>query len=410
MLGGLQARTSALALPDGVAPLPSPAAFSIAAVESAHKTMDDWLAEEADVRAAIQSIEYYGYISSGLKTLYDLALGGNAEARDYLDPFRSQMPVLKNYKAAHAFGIHFQALDDHVSAMNWFRRAATEANYHESQVNYAAYLVSGKALPNPDPGLAIAQLMKAWANGKNKDAALALGEAYAKGVGVPYRDVQKSVAWYKRAWEQGRFADAAYVVGFSYGTGVLPFSAAINLRDEDSSKTWNSSGLINMDINEALAARMGKQKNDSTMAGQAQTMGSSLPNQNNSANSSEISSEEKPTHVETKAEVPKFINPVQSDYALAAQWYQKAANRGHPRACNNLAELYMTGKGVDANDSLGFKYFKKASDAGLPEGHYNLGRCYFSARGCWENKKKAEELFRKAEVKGAFCLPWDIEY
>ncbi|KAJ3201050.1 hypothetical protein HDU82_008408 [Entophlyctis luteolus] len=346
--------------------------------------MGDWLSEEAEVRAGIQAIEYYGYVSSGLKMLHDLALGGNAEARDYLDPFRSQMPIAKNYKAAHAFGIHFQALGDHVSAMNWFRRAATEANYHESQVNYAAYLVSGKALPNPDPGLAIAQLMKAWANGKNKDAALALGEAYAKGVGVPHRDVQKSVMWYKRAWEQGRFADAAYVVGFSYGTGVLPFSAANNTADEENSKPWNSSGLTNMDVNEALAARMGEPKND----------------EKHSARKSETSSEGNETKVEVKAEPPKFINPVALDYALAAQWYQKAANRGHPRACNNLAELYMTGKGVNPNDSVGFKYFKKASDAGLPEGHYNLGRCYLSARGCWENKKKAEELFRKAESTG----------
>ncbi|KAI9351525.1 hypothetical protein BDR26DRAFT_1003476 [Obelidium mucronatum] len=349
-----------------------PSAYSTAAIEATRKTMADWVYEEADVKAAITNVEYYGFITAGLKALHELALGGNAEARDYLDPARSTMNVAKNFKAAHMFGEHFQTLNDHESAMQWFKKSA-EANYHESQVSYAAYLVTGKAVANPDPGLAIAYLMKAWDSGKNKEAALALGEAYAKGVGVPARDVQKSVMWYKRAWEQGRYPDAAYVVGFSFGTGVLPFSAAMNPGDEDKKKGWNSSGLTNMKVNETLVGRVGGMDEEA---------------------------EKEKEEEDVVPEVPVFINPVSCDFSEAAKWYQKAANLGHPRACNNLAELYMTGKGVTSNDATGFKYFQKASSAGLAEGHYNLGRCYFTARGCWENKKKAEELFRMAEKLG----------
>ncbi|KAJ3298098.1 hypothetical protein HDU79_000500 [Rhizoclosmatium sp. JEL0117] len=349
-----------------------PSAYSTAAIESQRKSMQDWVYEEAEVKAAIANIEgFFGSVSTGLKSLHELALGGNAEARDYLDPIRSTLNASKHPKTAHAFGDHFQQLGDHDSAMLWFKKGA-EANYHESQVSYAAYLVTGKSVEYADPGQAIAYLMKAWDSGKNKEAALALGEAYAKGVGVPARDVQKSVMWYKRAWEQGRYPDAAYVVGFSYGTGVLPFSAAINPGDEDNSKGWNASGLTNMKVNETLAGKVGG-----------------------------VTEEEKSeTASNQQAEAPVFVNPVPCDYVAAAKWYKLAAGLGHPRACNNLAELYMTGKGVEANDSTGFKYFQKASSAGLAEGHYNLGRCYYTARGCWENKKKAEELFRMAEKLG----------
>ncbi|TPX52839.1 hypothetical protein CcCBS67573_g09798 [Chytriomyces confervae] len=356
-------------------PLPSPAAYSSVAIEASKKPMHEWIIEEPLLKAAITNIEYYGYIAAGLKSLHELALRGNAEARDYLDPNRSTIGA-KHFKAMHAFGLHFQALQDHGSSLGWFKKAAMDANYHESAVSYAAYLITGKALPNPDPGLAIAFLMKAWESGSNKDAALALGEAYAKGVGVPQRDVQKSVMWYKRAWDKGGFADAAYVVGFSYGTGVLPFSAALNPGDDDDTKGWNSSGLGgNMKVNETLAHRVGG------LDGGRNPLTPTTPNT--------------PT-----AKLPVFVNPIHCDMSEAARWYKKAAYLGHPRACNNLAELYMTGKGVTANDRTGFGYFQKASNAGLAEGHFNLGRCYMNARGCWENKVKAEELFRKAETQG----------
>ncbi|KAJ3107439.1 hypothetical protein HK100_003583, partial [Physocladia obscura] len=399
-----------------------------------HFTATDWLYEEAELKGAITNIEFYGFVAAGLRTLHSLAVGGNAEARDYLDPLRSTLPISTNYKAAHAFAGHFQALGDHVSAMHWYRRAATEANYHESQVSYAAYLVTGKALAKPDPGLGIVQLMKAWETGRNKDAALALGEAYAKGVGVPHRDVQKSVAWYKKAWDAGRFADAAYVVGFSYGTGVLPFSAAVDPADaaafaaarkqnplEKNNGAWNSSGLSNININETLALRMGTNPplldenpapslsssdvdtETKTVTQQTPTDSQAAPSTPNTANvllQQNTPPTTPPQQPSNDSLIPKFVNPIPCDYGLAVQWYQKAANLNHPRACNNLAELYMTGRGVEIHDSTGFKYFKKASEAGLPEGHYNLGRCYYTARGCWENKKKAEELFRMAEVAG----------
>ncbi|KAI8617516.1 hypothetical protein BC830DRAFT_93895 [Chytriomyces sp. MP71] len=148
-------------------PLPSPIAYSTAAIEATKKPMHEWILEEPVLKSAISNVEYYGYIAAGLKTLHELALGGNAEARDYLDPLRSTLGP-KHFKAMHAFGVHFQALQDHASALEWFKKAACDANYHESAVSYAAYLVTGKALPNPDPGLAIAFLMKAWENGQNK--------------------------------------------------------------------------------------------------------------------------------------------------------------------------------------------------------------------------------------------------
>ncbi|KAJ3075994.1 hypothetical protein HDU98_006158 [Podochytrium sp. JEL0797] len=353
-------------------------AFSTATIESKRKTVAELVCEESEVKAAISNIEWYGFAAAGLKTLDELSRKGNPEARDYLDPERSTMNVQKCFKAAHLFGEHFLGLGDHASAVRWFKRAA-EVNYHESQVSYAAYLLTGKAVDSPDPGLAIAFLMKAWESAKNKHAALALGEAYAKGVGVPERDVTKSVMWYTRAWDQGKFPDAAYVVGFSHGAGVLPFSAAINPGDEDKSKGFNSSGLTNMNVNETLLNRVGGMTTE--------------PESNAEVKEPEPASP-------APASLPVFVNPIPVDFVQAAIWYKKAAAYGHPRACNNLAELYMTGKGLPVHESTGFKYFQKASTAGLAEGHYNLGRCYFSARGCWENKKKAEELFRMAEKLG----------
>ncbi|ORY41894.1 HCP-like protein, partial [Rhizoclosmatium globosum] len=66
-------------------------------------------------------------------------------------------------------------------------------------------------------GQSVAWFMKAWASSQHKDAAMALGDAFTKGIGVP-ADPQKAVLWYSRAWDAG-LPEAMYNLGRCYRDG-----------------------------------------------------------------------------------------------------------------------------------------------------------------------------------------------
>ena len=61
-------------------------------------------------------------------------------------------------------------------------------------------------------------------------------------------------------------------------------------------------------------------------------------------------------------------NPV-----LAARWYRKAADHGHPQAQVNLGVMYNEGEGVPANNAEALNLFTQAAEQGHPQGQTALG-------------------------------------
>ncbi|KAJ3332802.1 hypothetical protein HDU76_013049 [Blyttiomyces sp. JEL0837] len=454
------------------------------------------LSMDPALRGAIRNIQW-GYYNSGIEQLQRLATAGHVDAQNYLNPLVS--PLLTNSKplpiAMYHLGQHHAGLADPVLAVGWFRNAS-EAGYHEAMVTYAAYLIAGKGLERSDPGQAMAWLIKAWDTGKNKEAALALGEAFTKGIGV-FPDPVKAVKWYTRAWEQGRYPEAAFSVGLACATGFTP--GAVDPSQWSQSMTAGSGSDPN--VNETLKARTEQKKEkggseeDKTGQGATspQTPSSPSTTPNGSASNStpttpstastsvsttpsrhahqlglkvpqrlldehddlsrtvtrSISSPELNAGLRPGSNMPtsrpasptgsvtslgsmdqgsgaasangagslssspsvgipmisqrrvlKGLTAVKQDLPQAAAWYRKASDFGHARACNNLGELYMTGRGVPRDDSVGFALFKRASSVGLPEAEYNVGRCYREGRGCPRNEEMAILWFKKAEAKG----------
>ncbi|KAI8617521.1 hypothetical protein BC830DRAFT_94148 [Chytriomyces sp. MP71] len=275
----------------------------------------------------------------------------------------------------------------------------------------------------------MAWLMKAWENGRNKEAALALGEAYTKGIGVA-PDPTKAVKWYTRAWDVGGYSEAAFAVGLANATGFTPGAVDPG--------AWSASGKVGgrQNVNEVLNKRSDdKHKLDEqeatppTSSTQSPSdspskTGKAVPPKPNkvdligadaataTAETASVSSASSSPALRVPQLAPppptntvnspllKNFSAFKQDVVQAAMWYKKASDLGHSRACNNLGELYMTGRGVQRNDVTGFALFRRAAMAGLPEAEYNMGRCCREGRGCTKNEEQAVMWFRRAEAQG----------
>ena len=62
------------------------------------------------------------------------------------------------------------------------------------------------------------------------------------------------------------------------------------------------------------------------------------------------------------------------DFSEVANLYQKAVNKAHYKAMNNLAVLYIRGLGVTKDDQKAVALYQKMADMNLPEGHMAVGR------------------------------------
>ncbi|KAI9351479.1 hypothetical protein BDR26DRAFT_815954 [Obelidium mucronatum] len=367
-------------------------------------------AEDPALNAALRNLEW-GFYAAAVEQLANLATSGNVDAREFLDPDLSTISP-KAITAMFHIGQFHSSQADPATAVKWFRRSA-ESGYHEAQVTYAAYLIVGKGLDCSDPGQAMAWLMKAWENGNNKEAALALGEAYTKGIGVA-PDPTKAVKWYTRAWEAGGYSEAAFAVGLACATGFTP--GAVDPHNWTASVSSGRS-----DVNEVLDKRSKPSdepvgsvvppkpvKSDLIDADAEMSRTSTI---SSGRQESAPDSPKTPTDASSQLQPPPPTNKVNSpllknfsafkqDVAQAAMWYKKASDLGHSRACNNLGELYMTGRGIARNDVTGFGMFRRAAMAGLPEAEYNMGRCCREGRGCAKNEEQAIMWFKRAEAQG----------
>jgi TPR repeat protein len=91
---------------------------------------------------------------------------------------------------------------------------------------------------------------------------------------------------------------------------------------------------------------------------------------------------------------------VTQDYVRAREWYEKAAEKGFPRAMGNLGVLYHNGQGVTQDYVRAREWYEKAAEKGFPRAMGNLGVRYHSDQGVAQDYAKAREWYEKAAANG----------
>lgn len=87
------------------------------------------------------------------------------------------------------------------------------------------------------------------------------------------------------------------------------------------------------------------------------------------------------------------------DYAEAAKWYRKAAERGHAGAQCCLGKCYnRIWSSIDYVEAV--KWYRKAAEQGYAEAQYELGICYWHGFGVDIDFGEAAKWYRKAAEQG----------
>jgi TPR repeat protein len=97
------------------------------------------------------------------------------------------------------------------------------------------------------------------------------------------------------------------------------------------------------------------------------------------------------------------------DPVRAAEWYRRAAERGHPDAQYNLGFMYLLGEGVQASPSEGLQWLRRSADQGeesairlladiYRNGMYGVSPEDVEAQR-WQEKYKETDLYRLRKQK-----------
>ena len=87
---------------------------------------------------------------------------------------------------------------------------------------------------------------------------------------------------------------------------------------------------------------------------------------------------------------------IAQDFALAEQWYRKAAGEGSAQAQTNLGEMFDKGKGVAQDDTEALRWYRMAAEKGHPRAQYAVGTFFGEGRGVPVNERQAVEWYSRA--------------
>jgi hypothetical protein len=71
----------------------------------------------------------------------------------------------------------------------------------------------------------------------------------------------------------------------------------------------------------------------------------------------------------------------EADLKKAAEWYRKAVEQGHAPAQNNLALMYLVGRGVPQDYAEALRLYRLAAESGDPYAYAGLGYMYLKGVG-----------------------------
>lgn len=94
-----------------------------------------------------------------------------------------------------------------------------------------------------------------------------------------------------------------------------------------------------------------------------------------------------------------YQKAIAGDRAALSELRQQAKN-GNPKAQNNLALMYVQGRGVPKNYSEAFKWYRKAAEQGIDVAQDSLGIMYGNGWGVAQNFPEARRWFRLAADQG----------
>ncbi|GAA4029455.1 tetratricopeptide repeat protein [Actimicrobium antarcticum] len=85
-----------------------------------------------------------------------------------------------------------------------------------------------------------------------------------------------------------------------------------------------------------------------------------------------------------------------ADRPQARQWFDKAAQQGHPQAAYFLGLIYKNGYGVAIDRALAADWFARAAALGNPDAMFMLGNAFLDGDGVVADQTRAVQLFRQA--------------
>lgn len=94
------------------------------------------------------------------------------------------------------------------------------------------------------------------------------------------------------------------------------------------------------------------------------------------------------------------VDGLSRDYAVAANWYQKAADQGNAKAQNVLATLYARGQGVPQDDTVAAGWYRKAADQTFAPAQFSLCELYRDGKGVPQDLTVAARWCLKAANQG----------
>ncbi len=87
------------------------------------------------------------------------------------------------------------------------------------------------------------------------------------------------------------------------------------------------------------------------------------------------------------------------DYSQAALWYEKAAQLGHYMSLCSLADLYMSGSGVEKNPKIGLELCLQAIEKGAIPAEVKVGRYLLEGDVSIRDPEAAHAWFKRAADK-----------
>lgn len=86
--------------------------------------------------------------------------------------------------------------------------------------------------------------------------------------------------------------------------------------------------------------------------------------------------------------------------ALAATWFEKAAQQGNAYAAQMLGDFYAEGRGVERNLKLAADWREKSARRGNTRAQMKLGKMYLDGEGVNKDTGQAEYWLNRAAVEG----------
>lgn len=83
----------------------------------------------------------------------------------------------------------------------------------------------------------------------------------------------------------------------------------------------------------------------------------------------------------------------------AREWYEKAAQQGHPAAQYLLGSIYETGQFVDRDIKKAVMWYEKAANNGITNAQFRMGEFYEKGLGVEQDIEKAIAWYKKAATQ-----------